>query len=92
MFEETIDEIKAFLKDAKSNYVSISYNCKFFEGKIEYSEGEFDYYVGSDELAFMGKMVLYLNLSDAIATFNYSEEGDTLKIADANGNAVIIEK
>lgn len=92
MFEETIDEIKAFLKDAKSNYVNISYSSKLFEGKIEYHEGEFDYYVGSDELALMGKMVLYMNLSDAIATFNYSDEGDTLKIADASGNTVIVEK
>ena len=40
----------------------------------------------------MGKMTMVINLADAIATFNYSDEGDALKIADAGGNTVIIEK
>ena len=93
MFEETIDEIKAFLEDAKSNHINIWYNCKLFTGEVDYCEGELGHLVDAKLLSLLGqKMGISVDLSDAIATFNYSEEGDTLKIADANGNAIIIEK
>ena len=94
MLEETIDEIEAFLKDAKSNHINIWYNCKLFTGEVDYCEGELGHLVDAGcVLALLGqKMGISVDLSDAIATFNYSEEGDTLKIADAIGNAIIIEK
>ena len=95
MSEETIEKIKEFLEDAKDKdtTITVAYDSKFFQARAGYCDKEFDYgFVGEKELAIWGKMVMCIDLSDAIATFNYSEDGDTLKIADSQGNMVTIDK
>ena len=92
MFDETIEEIKEFLKDAKSKGAMVSCGCKLFDSRYSYYDSDLNYHVNEEEMYIMGKMTMVINLADAIATFNYSDEGDALKIADAAGNTVIIEK
>lgn len=43
MFDETIEEIKEFLKDAKSKGAMVSCGCKLFDSRYSYYDSDLDY-------------------------------------------------